>query len=733
MWFRSLIDSRRSPKSGSARQNGATPKQGRAAPSRLQLEALEDRSLPSSYAVTGLGTLGGSVSSASDVSASGQVVGYSGTAAGTYHAFLWTGGTMTDLGTLGGANSFASAINDRGQVVGSADTPDGIGRAFLLTPEDSNGDGRPDRWFRDSDANGANDLMTALHLPFGATAGGASDINNAGAVVGQASDAAGHLSALLWTAAGATVLGTFGGENASATGINDAGQVVGSAQNAAAEYRAFLWDSSHGMTELEFPAGYRETRASAISPSGIVAGNAVATATESYFGFRWTPDQPNGTTGTMTALLGGDSTSAADVNDAGVVVGASSHYVPPDPDSHQWPNGGYSEERGRAWGAGGIEDLGLQTFPTGINAVGQIAGVYQFVDLSGNWYYSAILLTPPAPTLSVSDVSVVEGNSGTASAVFTVRLSAASDQTVTTQFATTNGTATASDYQSATGTLTFAPGETSKTVTVPVNGDRLAEPNETFTLNLSNSTGAAIADNQAVGTILDDELRVSITPAASRSEGNTGQAPLVFNVTLSAASDAPVTVDWATANGSATAGSDYRSASGRLTFNPGEITKTVTVLVNGDRLPESNETFVVSLSNATNATVATSQGVGTILDDEPQISISGISKQEGKKGKTTLFTFTVYLSAGYDQPVTMSFRTLDGTAKVSDGDYVAKTGALTFAPGETMKTITIEVKGDSKRESDEYFYLDLYGNSSNSWLAWSRNVGTILNDDLFGW
>ena len=134
-----------------------------------------------------------------------------------------------------------------------------------------------------------------------------------------------------------------------------------------------------------------------------------------------------------------------------------------------------------------------------------------------------------------------------------------------------------------------------------------------------------------------------------------------------------------------------------LTFAPGETSKTITVLVNGDRLGEPNETFVVSLSAPTNATIADGQGVVTIVDDEPRISIGDVTKAEGKKGQTTLFTFTVTLSAAYDQAVTMSYRTVNGTATTSDGDYVAKTGTLTFAPGETTKTITIEVKGDSKR------------------------------------
>jgi len=77
----------------------------------------------------------------------------------------------------------------------------------------------------------------------------------------------------------------------------------------------------------------------------------------------------------------------------------------------------------------------------------------------------------------------------------------------------------------------------------------------------------------------------------------------------------------------------------------------------------------------------------------------------------------------------MSCRTVDGTAKTSDGDYIAKTGTLTFAVGETTKTITIEVKGDSKREANETFYLDLFGLSSNGLFTKSRGVGSIMNDD----
>ncbi len=87
------------------------------------------------------------------------------------------------------------------------------------------------------------------------------------------------------------------------------------------------------------------------------------------------------------------------------------------------------------------------------------------------------------------------------------------------------------------------------------------------------------------------------------------------------------------------------------------------------------------------------------------------------------------VEAAYDQPVTMSFRTVDSTATTSDSDYVAKTGTLTFNPGETTKTITIEVKGDSKKEANETLFLDLFGNSGNSLFSKNRGIGTILNDD----
>src|SRR5262249_13913719 len=160
-----------------------------------------------------------------------------------------------------------------------------------------------------------------------------------------------------------------------------------------------------------------------------------------------------------------------------------------------------------------------------------------------------------------------------------------------------------------------------------------------------------------------------------------------------------------------------------------ERTKTITVQVGGDRVAEANETFLVNLSGATNATLADGQGLATILDDEPRITISDVSQKEGKNKQTMQFVFTVTLSAAYDQAVTVSFRTANGTGTTGDSDYVSMTGTLTFAAGQTTKTITIDVKGDNRRESNETFYVDLFGNSNNSLFTKSRGIGTIVNDD----
>src|SRR5262249_35325041 len=156
-----------------------------------------------------------------------------------------------------------------------------------------------------------------------------------------------------------------------------------------------------------------------------------------------------------------------------------------------------------------------------------------------------------------------------------------------------------------------------QTLTVQVIGDLLNEPDETFFVNLSSATNALIARGQGTATIVnDDPLPALAINDVSVLEGNSGTTPALLTVSLSAASAQTVTVNYAAANGTATAGSDYIAATGRLSFNPGETNKTLMTLVIGDTVNEPDETYFVNLSSATNATLLKAQGIVTILNDD---------------------------------------------------------------------------------------------------------------------
>jgi len=228
---------------------------------------------------------------------------------------------------------------------------------------------------------------------------------------------------------------------------------------------------------------------------------------------------------------------------------------------------------------------------------------------------------PPAPGVTIGNVMLNEGQSGTTTARFTVTLSAAASSPVSVVYATANGTATAgSDYTAKSGTLSFAVGETAKTIDVLVTGDTQVEADETFLVRLTSAAGATITTSQATGTIANDDQpppvpTVSIGNAIV-SERNTGTVNMVFIVTLSQAAAGAVTVRYATADGTASAGSDYNAASGTLTFAAGQTSQTVTVAVRGDVLVEGTESFRVLLSSASGASIAAGIGTGTISDDD---------------------------------------------------------------------------------------------------------------------
>jgi len=225
----------------------------------------------------------------------------------------------------------------------------------------------------------------------------------------------------------------------------------------------------------------------------------------------------------------------------------------------------------------------------------------------------------PLPTISIADVSVAEGNSGASAAVFSVTLSAATHSaTAKVDFVTADGTASAgSDYVATNGTVSFAPGETIQVIAVPINGDNVYEPDELFVLNLSNASNATIANGRGSATILnDDPLPAIAINDVSVTEGNTGTTPAVFTVSLSNPSSAPVSVNFATADGTALAASDYAAASGSISFAPLETMKTITVSARGDFVIERDETFSVTLTNASGATIGDGEGVGTIRNDD---------------------------------------------------------------------------------------------------------------------
>lgn len=332
------------------------------------------------------------------------------------------------------------------------------------------------------------------------------------------------------------------------------------------------------------------------------------------------------------------------------------------------------------------------------------------------------------PALSINDVSINEGNSGQSTATFTVTLSAASSQSVTVDFATAAASASNADYTQSAGTLTFAAGQTSQTISITVLGDLVDEADETFNVNLSNASNATLADSAGLGTIVDDDAAPALSiNDVTVTEGNSGQTNANFTVSLDAPSSQTVQVDYATADSSASSANDYQAATGTLSFAPGETTKTVTVAINGDSAGESNEQFQLSLLNAINAVMADSLGLGTILDDDiPAISIGDASVTEGNAGTITA-KFAVTLSSPSNQTVTVKYDTAAASA-TAPKDFTTTTGTLTFAAGTTSQTVSISVKGDVLDELNETFLVNL-SNPTNATLSDNQAVGTIIDDD----
>lgn len=331
-------------------------------------------------------------------------------------------------------------------------------------------------------------------------------------------------------------------------------------------------------------------------------------------------------------------------------------------------------------------------------------------------------------------------------ATITVIRQGGSSGSLAVNYATSDMTATAGqDYVATAGTLTFADGETNKTIIIPLLTDTISESTEDVSLTLSRATGAppdsVNTSNRAVLSIHDSgQLPLlyidcgnvgEICLPVSVVEGNAGVTNAVFTVRLSGDTRGKtVSADFETTGVTATSGTDFQHTAGTIIFPPGVTTQTVTVPVNGDTLDESDETFKLVLKNLSNAVLSSEgDGGGLIIDDDapPGLSVADIVVAEKDEGTTTV-TFTVNLSGASGRAVTASFATSDGTATTAGSDYTAVSGTLTFDPGEVTKTINVAINGDTTNEQNETFFVTLT-EPSNATLARAQGTGIILNDD----
>lgn len=345
---------------------------------------------------------------------------------------------------------------------------------------------------------------------------------------------------------------------------------------------------------------------------------------------------------------------------------------------------------------------------------------------------------PPAPSVAVNDVTANETNGAL---VFTLTRSGDLTAASTVNYATANGTALAgSDYLATSGTATFAAGQATATVSVSLLNDTLVENNEAFVLNLSGGSNITIADGQGSGTIVSDDVApptptpVAPSVAVNDVTANEANGALVFTLTRSGDLTAASSVNYATANGTAAAGSDYIANSGTASFAAGQATTTVTVAVTNDTLVEGNETLLLNLTGGTNLTIADAQGVGTIVsDDVPPPPVTGVTPSLSMDGSSVyedagFLTFTLTRTGGLTGVSTVNYTTADGSAQAGT-DYVALAGTATFAAGQSTVLVKVAITEDTLVEYNESLRLVLSG-GSNITLTNTTSYGTIINNDV---
>jgi Ca2+-binding RTX toxin-like protein len=316
-----------------------------------------------------------------------------------------------------------------------------------------------------------------------------------------------------------------------------------------------------------------------------------------------------------------------------------------------------------------------------------------------------------APVVSVSD-AIVDETGG--EVTFVVTLDRPSSGSVTMNYVAQGGTASVdSDYRATSGSLGFAPGETVKTVRVPLLNDASAEVSETFNLELSNLVGATSPDRVGTAVIVANDTSPVATPVITVEDVTVGESQgyADFVVRLNAPSANLVTVNYNLYAGTASSTADFDVYSGTLRFAPGEVLRTVRVNIDDDTTPtaaELHEGFSLLLNAAVNAEIGRPWNVATIVDNEatagvPAVTISDPVVDEAARE----VSFVVALDRPSLGSVSMNFAAQDGTA-VAGSDYVATSGIVGFAPGETAKTIKVSLLNDAVVESGETFNLALW-------------------------
>lgn len=346
--------------------------------------------------------------------------------------------------------------------------------------------------------------------------------------------------------------------------------------------------------------------------------------------------------------------------------------------------------------------------------------------------------TPLLPVLNFQ-ASTVSVNEGAGTVMVRVNLSAASTTAVTVDYATFRGTAMAgSDYTERSGTLTFAPGELFQTFTIPITDDELFEPSESFQVSLSLPTNATLGTlGSSVVTITNNDLP-GVTFSTETGSGSEATTSTTFTVTLQAASNQTVTVHYAVSGGTATPGVDFQLAAGELTFQPGVTSRTFSLAVTNDAHDEENQTVAVTLSSPTNASLGPlSTRVYTILDND---SAPGARFDFRSLSNSLLTAVSVSEAGGYlDVPIQLSaasersvqvnLGTIAGGTAGGGVDYELVSGMVSFAPGETRRTVRLNILEDALDEFNETIKLKLLG-ASNATPSTTGVTVTLLDNDL---